>query len=139
MVLEYVAIISWSIDAYIAGSREQDSLKFSSGVIVQVAFLLNLLTCCLITLFLKFHYRLAITNKTTIENLEAKGKAYKSIYDIGFTRNMEQIFGMNRWLWPFPVFCGNGKPIGDGIYWPTNRPVDRKSPEADRLSTNRSE
>ena len=31
---------------------------------------------------------------------------------------------MNRWLWPFPVFCGNGKPIGDGIYWPTNRPEE---------------
>ena len=34
MVLEYIAIISWSIDAYVTGSREQDSLKFSSGVIV---------------------------------------------------------------------------------------------------------
>ena len=89
MTLEYVAIISWSIDAYVTGQKEQDSVRFSSGVIVQIAFLLNLLTCCSITLFLKFHYRLAITNKTTIENLEAKGKPYKSIYDIGFTRNME--------------------------------------------------
>ena len=44
---------------------------------------------------------------------------------------------MNRWLWPFPVFCGNGKPIGDGIYWPTNRPVDRKTPEP--TETNKSE
>lgn len=24
-------------------------------------------------------------------------------------------------LWPFPVFCGSGKPLGDGIYWPTNK------------------
>jgi hypothetical protein len=23
-------------------------------------------------------------------------------------------------LWPFPIFCGSGKPLGDGIYWPTN-------------------
>jgi len=24
-------------------------------------------------------------------------------------------------LWPFPVFCGSGKPLGDGIHWPTNK------------------
>ena len=140
MTLEYIRVISWSIDAYVTGSKEQDSLKFSSGVIVQIAFLLNALTCILITLFLRFHYRLATTNKTTIENLEAKGKPYKSIYDIGFSRNMEQIFGMNRWLWPFPIFCGNGKPIGDGIYWPTNRPVDRRTtPEPDTKTTRSTE
>ena len=33
-------------------------------------------------------------------------------------RNWGQIFGANPWLWPFPVFCGSGKPLGDGIYWP---------------------
>ena len=33
---------------------------------------------------------------------------------------------MNRLLWPFPVFCNIGKPIGDGIYWPTNRPREEK-------------
>lgn len=26
---------------------------------------------------------------------------------------------MNPYLWPLPIFCGSGKPIGDGIYWPT--------------------
>lgn len=33
---------------------------------------------------------------------------------------MYQILGTNKWLWPFPVFCGSGKPLGDGIYWATN-------------------
>ena len=32
---------------------------------------------------------------------------------------MEQIFGVNPWLYPFPIFCGSGKPKGDGIYWAT--------------------
>lgn len=72
------------------------------------------------TMFLKFHLRLALSNKTTIENLDKKGEDYISVYDIQPNRNWEQIFGMNRWLWPFPVFCGSGKPLGDGIYWPTN-------------------
>jgi palmitoyltransferase len=70
--------------------------------------------------FLKFHIYLASTNKTTIENLDKKGRSYKSIYDIGSQNNWYQIFGTNKYLWPFPVFCGSGKPLGDGIYWPTN-------------------
>jgi hypothetical protein len=72
------------------------------------------------TFFLKFHIYLASTNKTTIENLDKKGRTYKSVYDIGSINNWYQIFGTNKWLWPFPVFCGSGKPLGDGIYWPTN-------------------
>ena len=76
------------------------------------------------TMFLRLHIRLALSNKTTIENLEMKGRPYTSLYDIGSKRNWEQIFGMNRCLWPFPIFGGSGKPLGDGIYWPTNRPED---------------
>lgn len=39
---------------------------------------------------------------------------------MGSVNNLYQIFGTNKWLWPFPVFCGSGKPLGDGIYWATN-------------------
>jgi len=35
------------------------------------------------TFFMKFHVYLVSTNKTTIENLDKKGKDFKSIYDIG--------------------------------------------------------
>eukprot|EP00347_Sterkiella_histriomuscorum_P000410 403375973 len=38
--------------------------------------------------------------------------------------NWYQIFGTNKWLWPFPVFCGSGKPLGDGIYWREAREGD---------------
>lgn len=72
-------------------------------------------------MFLKFHLNLALSNKTTIENLDKKGEDYQSLYDIGAKANWEQIFGHNKLLWPFPVFCGSGKPFGDGIYWPTNK------------------
>ena len=71
------------------------------------------------TFFLKFHIYLMTTNKTTIENLDKKGRPYQSVYDIGPLNNSYQIFGTNKWLWPFPVFCGSGKPLGDGIYWAT--------------------
>jgi hypothetical protein len=41
----------------------------------------------LMTFFLKFHVQLVFSNKTTIENLDKKGKPYKSNYDIGSINN----------------------------------------------------
>lgn len=75
--------------------------------------------CFLITAFLKFHIKLAKENKTTIENLEKKGQPFKSNFDIDAGYNLRQIFGSNPWLYPFPIFCGSGKPVGDGITWET--------------------
>ena len=47
---------------------------------------------------------------------------------------------MNRYLWPLPVFWSNGKPIGDGIYWPTNRPADKRAtPEPNDKAMTKSE
>ena len=92
--------------------------------------MLNGTIMILITMFLKFHIHLATTNKTTIENLDKKGEDYVSIYDIGAQSNWEQIFGMNKLLWPFPVFCGSGKPLGDestGQQIKETRPIVRKS------------
>lgn len=96
---------------------------------------MNMTIAVLMTMFLRFHIKLALGNKTTIENLEMKNKTYQSLYDIGPKRNWEQIFGINRLLWPFPVFCGSGKPLGDGIYWPTSR-NDGKDPNSDTTNRN---
>jgi hypothetical protein len=71
------------------------------------------------TSFLKFHIKLASENKTTIESLDKQGGEFKSPFDIGRADNLKQIFGVNPYLYMFPIFCGSGKPIGDGIYWPT--------------------
>jgi len=88
--------------------------------LIQVSYILTCIVAILMTMFLRFHIFLATTNKTTIENLDKKGKPYRSPYDMGEINNFYQIFGNNKWLWPFPVFFSSGKPIGDGIYWPTN-------------------
>ena len=88
--------------------------------------MLNGTICVLMTMFLKFHINLGLTNKTTIENLDKKGKDYVSMYDVGSTLNWQQIFGQNKWLWPFPVYMGSGKPLGDGIYWPMNKAEEEK-------------
>ena len=41
----------------------------------------------------------------------------KSVYNKGFQRNWEQIFGKNPWLWLLPITGASGKPIGDGVVW----------------------
>ena len=84
-----------------------------------ISFIMNTIVAGLMSAFLKFHLMLAGTNKTTIENLDKLGKPFVSPYDVGSSENFKQIFGTNPWLYPFPIFCGSGKPVGDGIYWPT--------------------
>lgn len=79
------------------------------------------------TFFMKFHIKLASENKTTIENLDKKGRPYTSPYDMSSANNWYQIFGINKFLWPFPIFSSSGKPLGDGIYWPNNQKDDEMS------------
>lgn len=81
---------------------------------------LDLFVAGLITVFLKFHIKMASSNKTTIESLENKGKPFASSFDNGVEFNWYQIFGTNKFLWPFPVFFDSGKPLGDGVYWTRN-------------------
>ena len=50
---------------------------------------MNAIIATLMSMFLKFHLEIALTNKTTIENLDKKGQKYKSIYDIGTTNNWQ--------------------------------------------------
>jgi hypothetical protein len=120
MVYDFTQSIKWEVDAYYFARSAQDQQLLFKNLLIQLSFIFNGLVGVLMTFFLKFHIYLASTNKTTIENLDKKGKAYKSLYDIGSQRNLDQIFGTNKLLWAFPVFCGSGKPLGDGIYWVSN-------------------
>jgi palmitoyltransferase ZDHHC2/15/20 len=121
LIWDWLLSIKWGLDVYYYTNEQAHQTKLAKTILLNVAFVLNFTIMCLITMFLKFHLNLAVQNKTTIENLDKKGEEYISLYDIGNKSNWEQIFGMNKMLWPFPVFCGSGKPLGDGIYWPTNR------------------
>ena len=96
-------------------------------MVILTAYSLDLLVATLMTFFLKFHLYLVNANKTTIENLDKQKRNAKSIYDMASTVNWQQVFGRNKALWPFPVFCGAGKPVGDGIYWPTNVKQEEES------------
>ncbi|CAD8068458.1 unnamed protein product [Paramecium sonneborni] len=45
-----------------------------------------------------------------------------SLFNFSFNlkRNWFQVMGNNPWLWAFPIFGVNGKPLGDGIRWERN-------------------
>lgn len=132
LLLIYVLLITWftaitmAYDFYQAIIWGYSNKFFSSNdpelskkVFIMSSFLLDFLIAILMSKFLKFHIMLASSNKTTIENLDKQDKPFVSPYDIGEQGNMRQIFGSNPMLYPFPIFCGSGKPVGDGIYWPT--------------------
>lgn len=86
-------------------------------VLREFCFLVVLVLSVLISMFSKFHFKLLFENKTTIENLEKKKRPFHSEWDLGATRNFEQVFGRVCLLWPFPVTCQSGRPVGDGIEW----------------------
>jgi len=85
-----------------------------------IVFLFVCLICTLMFFFFNFHRRILRENKTTIENLENKGKPYISRYDIEPKHNVEQVMGTKRWLWPFPIMPNTTKPRGEGIYFDKN-------------------
>ncbi len=120
MIYDFFQTIRWEIDAFYLSNTEQDYEKLVTYTFIQVFFVINCGIGFLLTFFTKFHVYLLNSNKTTIENLDKKGRKFKSVYDIGSMRNFYQVFGANKYLWPLPLFSGSGKPLGDGIYWPTN-------------------
>jgi len=99
--------------------KKAEMRKVYENRYIIAAFTLNFIVLVLLTGFIKFHIKLAVQNKTTIENLEEDGKPYKSKWDIGQSGNVKQILGANSWLYMFPAFWATRKPIGDGIYWQT--------------------
>jgi hypothetical protein len=113
---DFYQAILWGINTKIFSTNNPE---LGTKVIIMMGYCLNLVVAGLMSAFLKFHLLLATENKTTIENLDKLGKPFQSVYDVGRSKNWKQIFGNNPWLYPFPIFCGSGKPIGDGIYWPT--------------------
>lgn len=139
MSFAWLESIQWCLDAYYFSTKGKNQQQLLSNIVIQVAYMLNGIVGILMTMFLKFHIKLALSNKTTIENLEMKGNPYQSLYDISADKNWSQIFGGNKWLWPIPVFCGSGKPLGDGIYWPTNRPEDQEKQNSSAAANRRNQ
>ena len=73
----------------------------------------------IITMFLKFHLHLVLTNSTTIESLDQEHKTENEKFNVGKMQNWEQVFGSEPIYWFFPFPTKRGKPEGDGLTWKT--------------------
>jgi hypothetical protein len=87
MFYEFAMTIKWEIDAFYLSKAVKDQQLLFRSLLIQLCFIITSLIAVLLTFFLKFHIRLATTNKTTIENLDKKGRPYKNPYDIGPKEN----------------------------------------------------
>jgi len=117
MGYDFYKACAWTYDQKIFDLGEKD---FEKNILIIVLYLLNTLVGLIMSFFLRFHYDLGTENKTTIENLAHDGMDYISKYDIGSQNNWNQIFGSNKFLYPFPTYWPCGQPHGDGIHFKIN-------------------
>eukprot|EP00349_Pseudokeronopsis_sp_Brazil_P005919 CAMPEP_0202964032 /NCGR_PEP_ID=MMETSP1396-20130829/8098_1 /ASSEMBLY_ACC=CAM_ASM_000872 /TAXON_ID= /ORGANISM="Pseudokeronopsis sp., Strain Brazil" /LENGTH=176 /DNA_ID=CAMNT_0049685797 /DNA_START=242 /DNA_END=772 /DNA_ORIENTATION=- len=133
MAYDVLLLARNQFDTYYLGQGGEEVDELIQGLVIEVSFVLVILAAVMMSMFLKFHIRLVSENKTTIENLEQTGRLHPQQnrqqeikdYNVGITTNWQQVFGSNPWLWPFPVYLGSGKPVGDGIYWSLNPEFER--------------
>lgn len=70
---DFYEAIKWGFNNKMIGSNDPN---LSSKLFVMIGYTLNGTVAGLMTVFLKFHLKLATENKTTIENLDKMGKPF---------------------------------------------------------------
>lgn len=68
--------VFWAFDVYYYSKKQNDEALMKKNLIIWAAYIMNATIAVLMTMFLRFHLKLAFSNKTTIENLEMKNKTY---------------------------------------------------------------
>jgi len=91
--------------------------EISNSLFFILIYTLDLGLTVIIGLFFKFHLKIILENKTTIETIDKKGTDFSSIFDLGTNKNWLQVMGNNKILWFFPIKLFIGQPIGNGIDW----------------------
>eukprot|EP00439_Symbiodinium_sp_Y106_P019547 s585_g2.t1 len=103
-------------------------LKFEDIQCVTLSWLVSICIFCAICLLGGFHLYLVLTNQTTIEfhtNMAGRqmarkrGEIHRNPYDLGISRNFQQVFGPNkflgfRWLLPYVA----RRPTCNGLEYP---------------------
>ena len=98
--------------------------EFNTQLILKIFYVLvygiDLVMGFILSQFFKFHIKLILENKTTIETLDHKGQEFQSKYDKGKLNNWYEVMGITKWLWFIPLKIYQGKPKGNGIDWGEN-------------------
>ena len=93
------------------------NLPFAWKILYILVYIIDLVMGFILSQFFRFHIKLILENKTTIETLDHKGKEFQSKYDKGKWNNWYEVMGITVWLWFFPLKIYQGKPKGNGIDW----------------------
>ncbi|XP_011082342.1 probable protein S-acyltransferase 12 isoform X1 [Sesamum indicum] len=91
-----------------------------------LAFVLNLAFSLSLLCFVVMHISLLLSNTTSVEVHEKKN-AVRWKYDLGWRKNIEQVFGTRKALWPFPLFSKEDLeqvPALRGIDFPTRSDIN---------------
>lgn len=114
-------IANFSSAFHIVKNMFETEFKFNAIFIWRSLFLvvycIDMAMGFILSQFFKFHIKLILENKTTIETLDHKGAEYHSKYDQGAWENWYQVMGVNKLLWFVPLKIYQGKPKGNGIDW----------------------
>ena len=98
--------------------------EFNTQLILKIFYVLvygiDLVMGFILSQFFKFHIKLILENKTTIETLDHKGQEFQSKFDKGKLNNWYEVMGITKWLWLIPLKIYQGKPKGNGIDWGEN-------------------
>ena len=80
MLYDFILAVRFDMDAYQNGkgglTKRDEVVKH---IIVQVVFIIILMLGFLLSRFTKFHFKLALDNKTTIENLDQRNRNIRSV------------------------------------------------------------
>ena len=100
------------------------NFEINSNLVLKIFYILiygiDLVMGFILSQFFKFHIKLILENKTTIETLDHKGQEFHSKYDKGKLSNWYEVMGITKWLWFIPLKIYQGKPKGNGIDWGEN-------------------
>ena len=117
-----------------------NDLKVNYDFVLKCLFILvygiDIVMGFILSQFFKFHLKLILENKTTIETLDHKGAEFKSKYDKGYWNNWIEVMGVTKWLWFIPLKIYQGKPKGNGIDWGNNEEFLASSDKGDINNNN---
>ncbi|XP_075488501.1 LOW QUALITY PROTEIN: putative protein S-acyltransferase 12 [Primulina tabacum] len=91
-----------------------------------LAFVLNLAFALSLLCFVVMHASLVLSNTTSVE-VHEKQKGVRWKYDLGWRKNIEQVFGNRKVFWLFPLFSKEDLervPALHGIDFPTRSEIE---------------
>ncbi|XP_057778567.1 probable protein S-acyltransferase 12 [Salvia miltiorrhiza] len=115
------------LPGFISFFRQAEHHSSSPGklAITFLAFVLNLAFVLSLLCFVVMHISLLLSNTTSVEVHEKKkGMPWK--YDLGWRKNIEQVFGTRKVFWLFPVFPKEELervPALEGLDYPTRSDI----------------